>query len=95
MVNKCKPYVYIVSLFWNRQHSYISHLKRKWKVKLIEVAAFFRVDKGSVSGQAEMRTYVSKFQPSGFKYGCMFYDQVVRKMNKQRLLQGWRPGGGK
>ena len=57
-VNKCKPYIYIVSLFWNRQHSYISYLKRKWKVKLIEVAAFFRVDKGSVSGQISIRTYV-------------------------------------
>lgn len=37
----------------------------------------------------------SEFQPSGFMYGCMFYDQAVCKMNKQRLLQGWRPGGGK
>lgn len=44
---------------------------------------------------AKSKLMLSEFHPSGFKYGCMFYDQVVRKMNKQRLLQGWRPGGGK
>ena len=44
---------------------------------------------------AKLKLMVSEFHPSGFKYGCKFYDQVVRKMNKQRLLQGWRPGGGK
>ena len=44
---------------------------------------------------AKSKLMLSEFHPSGFKYGCMFYDQVVRKMNKQRLLQGWRPGVGK
>ena len=44
---------------------------------------------------AKLKLMLSEFQPSGFKYCCMFYDQVVRKMNKQRLLQEWKPGGGK
>ena len=43
----------------------------------------------------KLELMLSEFQPSGFMYGCMFHDQVVCKMNKQRLLQGWRPGGGK
>ena len=43
----------------------------------------------------KLELMLSEFQPSGFKYGCMFYDQVVSKMNKQRLLQGWRPGRDK
>ena len=36
---------------------HISPIKKE-NEKLIEVVAFFRVDKGSVSGQIEMRTYV-------------------------------------